>query len=110
MKDNELLKCTCGGSPTIVAEIKNGAFVYSTCEAAFVAVCPDCNRKTSQLRTHEEAIDAWNLRLLDKSEYDRLKRLDENVKAKITAYKLCYNGNFGSSYQERVNFLESLYK
>jgi uncharacterized protein (UPF0335 family) len=40
----------------------------------------------------------------------RLKRLDDNIQTKIALYKQCYNGNFGSSYQQRVEYLESLYK
>jgi hypothetical protein len=50
--------------------------------------------------------------MIDTKELEKLKRLDENVKAQIAAYKECVDSKFGTNYsaKEQIEFLESLYK
>lgn len=42
--------------------------------------------------------------------FNRLKRLDENVKKKIADYKKCVDGVFGDDYLSKIELLESLDK
>lgn len=48
--------------------------------------------------------------VIDKTEYARLKLLDDNRKKKIAAFKECINGKFGKDYQVKIELLESLDK
>lgn len=43
------------------------------------------------------------------NEYNRLKRLDENIQKRIAGYERGINGAFGSSFLEKILLLESLY-
>lgn len=96
MKEQIGVECSCGGYPNIVVNFN---------DTVFVATCSSCKRQTTELSTPEEAINAWNLQMkkkvgvdmsvgesetvegvyMRKEEYERLRRLDENVKSLIEA-------------------------
>jgi hypothetical protein len=71
--------------------------------------CPNCKQWTSIghcLVTGKEIQKVH----IDKEEYERLMRLDENRKRLIEEYKNCLTGKFGNDYAQKLALLESLDK